>query len=115
MADVICPQCGGRYHETTAAYNPGVTTRGNMLSLKKMYKDNAWESFPEHEGIAFGALECPECGGGYTSNGIVRIDEEQYQAEIESMNQGGRDAWTGKEYALANAPKKKAGRPRKTD
>lgn len=82
MADVICPQCGGRYHETTGMYRPGVTTTGDMLTLKKTYRDNGWSSFYEDSSVAFGGLECPECGGCYSHDGVAWIDREQYEKEL---------------------------------
>lgn len=105
MADVICPQCGGRYHETTGAYRPGVTTTGNMLAIKKTYRDNGWSSFYEDVSIAYGGLECPECGGSYSDDGQVRIDREQYEKEL-------RAELPAAVYAEF-VPKNKGGRPRK--
>lgn len=81
MANVLCPNCGESYHETTDAYSPGVPTTGNMLRLKKDYSDNGWTSFPEHEGMKFGDLECPGCGGQYSVDGRVRVDMEQWGKE----------------------------------
>ena len=108
MADVICPGCGGRYHETTDQYKPGVATRGNMLRLKDFYRENGWVSFPEHADSAFGDLECPDCGSRYTENGMVRIDEMQYASEI------GRKEFPGTQYAdIQPSTKKQTGRPRK--
>lgn len=83
MADVICPQCFGRYHETTSEYRPGVSTTGNMLRLKQVYKDNGWDSFPEGDWVSHGDLCCPECQGSYAAYGEVLVDQEQYAAEIE--------------------------------
>jgi len=91
MADVICPQCAGRFHETTGAFVPGEVTTGNMLTLKAQYRDNGWASFPEHAGIAFGGIECPDCGGAYSDDGRVRIDMEQWAKEQ------GRKEWVGSE------------------
>ena len=102
MADVICPQCGGRYHETTLGFIRGAVTTGNMLRLKDTYRSNGWTSFPEHAGMAYGSLECPECGGAYSSDGRVRIDEAQYEAEI-------RREFPGTQYAEAKPePKRRA-------
>ena len=112
MADVICPQRGGRYHETTADFRQGVVTRGNMLTLKKSYRENGWSSFYEHESVTHGGLECPECGGTYClDNGIVRIDEDQLNAEL-------RTEATATAYAEATLPmeepeKRRPGRPKK--
>lgn len=93
MADVICPQCGGRFHETTPAYRPGVTTTGDMLTLKETYRDNGWSSFYEDVSVAYGGLECPECGGCYSHDGVVRIDQDQYEAEM-------RREWMGTTPAM---------------
>jgi len=81
MADVICKWCGDRFHETTDAYRPGVVTTGNMLKLKPYYAENGWDSFPEQAHIQFGDIYCPGCGGLYSDNGRVTVDDEQYAAE----------------------------------
>jgi hypothetical protein len=81
MADVICPNCGGRFHETTDAYRFGVVTTGNMLRLKSFYKENGWGSFPEQEHVQFADIDCPGCGGTYSDSGRVNIDQEQYAKE----------------------------------
>lgn len=83
MADVICPQCGERYHETTDDFVFGSVATGNMFRLKQFYVDNGWDSFPQLDVISFGDLECPGCGGSYvTIGGKVKIDMAQYEAEL---------------------------------
>lgn len=107
MADVICPQCGGRYHETTETYRKGVVTTGDMLTLKKPYRDNGWSSFYEDASISFGGLECPECGGCYSHDGIVRVDQKQLEAEL-------RASAPATAYAEVQTEQpKRTGRPRK--
>lgn len=106
MADVICPQCGGRYHETTGTYRPGMTTTGDMLTLKKTYRENGWSSFYEDVSVALGGLECPECGGAYSHDGVVRIDMDQYEAEL-------RRELPGTVPAMPTEPAKKARSTRK--
>lgn len=82
MADVICPNCSGRHHSTTAAFKLGEVTTGNMLTLKQFYKDNGWSSFPEDVGMQFGDLECPGCGGSYSDDGRVKVDMEQHEEDM---------------------------------
>ena len=112
MADVICPQCGGRFHETTGEFRLGVVTRGNMLTIKKAYRENGWSSFYEHESVTHGGLECPECGGTYClDGGIVRIDQAQLEAELRVDAPGAVYA----EVALPSEEpeKRRPGRPKK--
>lgn len=124
MADVICPQCGGRYHETTEEYVADVVTTGNMLSLKKTYRDNGWSTFPQDAGTSLGDMWCPECGGSYSDNGVVRIDKEQYTDEmIRQESTASVYAMAGVEQPGTEVPpevppgacqeKRRPGRPRK--
>jgi uncharacterized protein YbaR (Trm112 family) len=84
MADVICPYCNERFHETTERYNPNIYPNGSMFRLKEKYRDNGWEGFPEHEGTIDENLCCPDCAGKYPEgvDGKVRVDAEQYAAEM---------------------------------
>jgi len=116
MADIICPSCSGRYHETTDAFKLGVTTTGNMLRLKEPYRSNGWTSFPEHEGMSYGALECPECGNQYSSDGRVRVDMDQWAKEDhpESVKELSEMDKIMAEYdPELPVMKRKPGRPRK--
>ncbi len=65
MADVICRGCRGRFHETTAAFDPEVVATGNMFALKEPYRTWRWSSFPERPEHKLAALECPQCGVPY--------------------------------------------------
>jgi len=87
MADVICPHCNERYHETAEAYRPDVSPNGSMFRLKKKYADNGWQGFPEHDYIIGENLCCPDCQGSYVEVGMVRIDQIQYAAEEKSQGE----------------------------
>lgn len=87
MADIHCPTCGESFHETTEAFRLGEVTTGNMLRLKAVYVTNGWTSFPEHEGMSHGDLWCPGCEGAYSTDGRVRINMEQYEAEQAAKQQ----------------------------
>lgn len=122
MADTICPNCGGRYHETTDDYVPGAITTGNMLTLKKQYVENGWSSFPEYDSTSFGDMDCPECGGLYSDNGRVTIDEDQYAKEpkpvaiIDATNEMMQRLMSEYEPELLSSAiqgKRKPGRPRR--
>jgi rubredoxin len=74
MADVKCPNCAGRYHETTGYYDPSVPPNGSMFRLKAVYRENAWTGFVEDSGTIGDNLCCPDCGGPYIVNGRVVVD-----------------------------------------
>lgn len=79
MADVICPGCGGRYHETTERFNPDVQPNGTMFTLKEQFgaKGWNWSGFAESESSIGGLLVCPNCDVPYVGqDGRVRLDME---------------------------------------
>lgn len=84
MADIICPSCNERYHETTAKYRPDASPNGSMFRLKDKYRENGWSSFIEDESSIGDNLTCPDCGGSYCegNSGRVRVDKDQYIAEL---------------------------------
>ena len=64
--DVICPGCGGVFHETTARFSKSDPIDGSMLYLKEPYRtEYGWSSFIEEECIVGGHLVCPSCDVGY--------------------------------------------------
>lgn len=78
MADIICPSCNGRYHETTDRYSGKLPPNGSMFRLKQQYRENGWEGFPEHDGTIGENLICPDCGNQYPEGptGKVRVESE---------------------------------------
>jgi len=73
MADVICPGCKGRFHETNDHYRHNAKSHnGVMFKLKEKYgpKGFNWTSFPNNTGIKCGDLECPSCGAPYCAGGF---------------------------------------------
>jgi hypothetical protein len=107
MADVICPNCGGRHHETTAEYKPGVITTGKMLRLKQFYRENGWDSFPEQEHIQFGDIFCPGCDGLYSDTGRVQIDQDQYLQELSLQDWSAGDDLNNKNIDKMKPERKK--------
>jgi len=73
MANVICPECRGRYHETTDKFDPEALADGSMFRLKQPYADWGWQTF-SREPQGYGVLECPNCGAPYAPGGHVLID-----------------------------------------
>lgn len=82
LADIICPFCNERFHETTEAYRPDVPPNGSMFRLKQKFADNGWQGFPEHDYIIGENICCPDCGGCYIEGGKVRVDHRQYIVEL---------------------------------
>lgn len=110
MADVICPSCGGIYHETTEHFDPDFPAHGGMFRLKEKYRDWGWDSFPADAAIRFADLECPQCGGCYVDPGgrlvkdpvgeknWLRPDDEEWRSD-EDFVWGGKenDGWQERE------------------
>jgi len=71
--DVICPGCGGIYHETTEKFNPDTDVNPSMLKLKKKYRDWGWQDVPPDATCGFGCIECPECGAMMAPDGKLRV------------------------------------------
>lgn len=69
--EVVCPQCRGRFHQTTDKFDNTVAVTGDMLTLKDKYgaKGFNWGTFPESSGMRAGDLECPQCGALYCQGG----------------------------------------------
>lgn len=70
--EIVCPNCRGRFHKTTAKFDNTVPTTGNMLTLHDKYgaKGFNWSTFPESPGMRAGDLECPQCGALYCQGGF---------------------------------------------
>lgn len=70
--DVVCPQCKGRFHETTEFFDNRKPANGTMFVLKKRYGVNGynWSAFPQSGGMRAGDLECPQCGALYCNGGF---------------------------------------------
>lgn len=77
MADVICPNCNGSYHETTDKYDPALPPNGTMFRLKDQYREFGWDSFIEDDSSIADNLFCPDCGGLYCENGKVRVSDDR--------------------------------------
>jgi hypothetical protein len=68
VMDLICPQCKGRYHETTEHFDPVRLPNTSMARLKEPYRSWGWEDFntpPPGDGP--GHMNCPNCGAAYVS------------------------------------------------
>jgi Zn-finger nucleic acid-binding protein len=93
--DIICPHCGGSYHETTDEFSSEEVAKGSMFRLKSPYRDeHSWQSFPEDPDVRFADLECPWCGGCYvdaTGKVIKLIRQSQGKAKKEGTS-GGKNA-----------------------
>lgn len=75
---VFCQWCQGSYFLTTTHYTPDRPSNGAMFALKKEYREAGWSSFPEHDGMMYGDLECPQCNGPLCeSDGVVVVDIPQ--------------------------------------
>jgi len=70
--DVVCPQCRGRFHETTEFFDNRKPANGTMFGLKKRYGINGynWSTFSQNAGMRAGDLECPQCGTLYCNGGF---------------------------------------------
>lgn len=114
MADVICPGCRGRYHETTDAFDPEAPPNGTMFRLKDQYGPQGyhWSSFAPSLGVIGALLVCPNCDVPYVGNsGRVMLDGEvepkqTAKVEPETTNDTGGNAYVcpecGKFYRRAN-------------
>ena len=79
MANVICPKCRGRYHETTEHFNPDILPHGAMFKLLKKYGSHGfnWSTFQQHKAVDMAQLVCPSCGGEYlNSKNRVTLDAD---------------------------------------
>ena len=106
-SDVICPGCGGRYHETVdedgfldgvngervpdlrrRRFDPTRPCNGSMLKLKDKYENFRWSSFPNDPSVIGVNLACPQCDEPYTDlRGYVKfldppITPEDFQKAI---------------------------------
>lgn len=86
--EVVCPNCRGRFHKTTAKFDNTKPTTGDMLTLHDKYgkKGFNWSTFPESPGMRAGDLECPQCGALYCQGGfyLKSIDPiPGYTAQVE--------------------------------
>jgi hypothetical protein len=118
--DVVCPGCGGRFHETfdedgyveplkgmgkvknprQTKYSP-LTPNGSMMTLKEPFRSWGWATFPQDPWYAGDALQCPECETPYADvSGRIRTEEQlpmpliQTQAEVAEAYAPEDDEWT---------------------
>lgn len=64
--DVVCPHCGGVFHETNDNYENKKAANGSMFTLKPPYStEYRWEDFPKEVDVQMADIECPWCGGCY--------------------------------------------------
>lgn len=71
--EVVCPGCGGSFHDISDKFNQDASSHtGDMFILKEQYGPNGynWTAFPNNDGIQCGDLECPDCGTPYCSGGF---------------------------------------------
>jgi len=80
MSDVICPQCKGKFHETTNQYDPSIPANGSMFRLKEPWRSWRWSSFPGQPFCKGGDIVCPQCGAKYLDDKgracVVSCDEK---------------------------------------
>jgi len=81
--DVICRDCGGRYHQTTNRYDPTIDANGSMFVLKEPYAGWNWSTFSHlDDSSGYGHLECPDCGSPYAPSGKVRVDDHGFDIDL---------------------------------
>ena len=83
--DVICPECGFVYHETTPKYDPGKNPNPTMCRLKDPYKSWGWDDFINDPGAGVGDMNCPGCDALYAAPGGKLIVRPQ-QGESDSAD-----------------------------
>ncbi len=93
--DVICPGCGGVYHETTKHYDANRPATGKMFRLKYPYGPGGynWSTFPQDPAVRFADLECPQCGSCYVGpdgrvKKLIPDTPDTPDTEEETLEQG---------------------------
>lgn len=66
--DVICPGCGGAYHEVNDEYTADRPANATMFTLKEQWRDAGWSDFPKDESVGYGNLTCPNCETPYCTD-----------------------------------------------
>ena len=79
--DVRCPGCRNVYHETTEAFKPHKTARGDMLRLKDPWRKWGWSTFDngvepkiaEKAATFYSDMTCPSCGAQMAPSGFLTV------------------------------------------
>lgn len=92
--DIICPSCGGTYHETTEEFDLTKVANGEMFRLKRKYgpKGYNWESFPADPATMFGDLMCPWCEGCYVGGDgkVIKLKKGDDAKEEKAQKEGSK-------------------------
>lgn len=78
---VLCPNCGDIYYETTETYDPVKMTTGDMLRFTKKYGPQGYNwSLPFSDHDMSEGLLCVECGGDMAPSGYLKLDRLVFDA-----------------------------------
>ena len=71
--EVVCPGCGGSFHDVTNVYDPEKFANPAMINLKSKYRGWGWDELPQDSSMGYGCLVCPECGTALAPSGKLRV------------------------------------------
>jgi hypothetical protein len=108
--DIICPMCGGIFHETNENFRQNIPANGSMFRKKQEIIDAGWSTFPEYADTEYADIICPGCDGAYldSTGHVLKMVES---GEIPDL----RKEAPGTEYAMVKQKvltSRKSGRPR---
>ena len=81
--EVVCPNCGKCFHETSDEFDPYVNAHGGMVRLKDPWRKWMWSSFGDDgrapkdaerkDTTRYPMMTCPQCCGAMAAKGKMKI------------------------------------------